>query len=378
VIDVGDPGRLKVDDSSLSPLARKCEILSCNSDTIPRQAAVDHRAADQPTNSSSSAGYRSMLMPYRAPRLWRSLMQIGTSLVAFFALWTLMWFSLHYSVLITLALAVPAAGCLVRLFILQHDCGHGSFFKSKAANDALGRALSVLTFTPYDRWRKNHAIHHATSGDLDRRGCGDVHMLTVKEYRSRPFLRRLLYRIHRHPLVLFGIGPFVYFVVWQRFTFYERHLSKKERASVYWTNLALLVAVAAMCWLVGYRQFLLIHVPLLVAAASAGAWLFYVQHHFESTYFRRNDDWDYFDAGLDGSSYYELPAVLRWFTADIGLHHVHHLDSQIPNYRLQECFDRNPELQRVARLTLWSSLSCVSLKLWDEDKSEMVGLSEID
>ena len=316
-----------------------------------------------------------MLTPYREPRLSRSLMQLGTSLVPFFALWALMWWCLSYSAWLTLALAFPAAGCLVRLFILQHDCGHGSFFKSRAANDVLGRALSVLTFTPYDRWRKNHAIHHATSGDLDRRGCGDVHMLTVKEYRNLSAGRRLVYRIHRNPLVLFGIGAFVYFVAWQRLTFYEPHLSRKERASVYWTNLGLLVVIALMCWLVGIRQFLQIHVPMLVIAATAGAWLFYVQHHFESTYFRRNDDWSYFDAGLIGSSYYELPAILRWFTADIGLHHVHHLDSQIPNYRLQECFDENPELQRVPRLTLWSSLSCLSLKLWDEEKSEMVGLS---
>jgi omega-6 fatty acid desaturase (delta-12 desaturase) len=329
-------------------------------------------------HTSSSVGYRSMMIPYREPQLRRSLTQLGTSIVPFVALWALMWFSLQYSVVLTLALAFPAAGFLVRLFILQHDCGHGSFFKSKTANDALGRALSILTFTPYDRWRKNHAIHHATSGDLDRRGCGDVHMLTVGEYRKRSFARRLLYRVHRHPFVLFGIGAFLYFVVWQRFTFYERHLSKTERAGVYWTNLALIAAVALMSWLVGFKQLLLIHVPPMAIAASAGAWLFYVQHHFDSTYWRRNDDWNYFDAGLIGSSLYELPAVLRWFTADIGIHHVHHLDSQIPNYRLRECLDANPELQRVARLTLWSSLSCVSLKLWDEEKSEMVGLSEID
>ena len=319
-----------------------------------------------------------MMTPYREPQLWRSIAQLASSIVPFVALWALMWFSLRYSVFLTFALAFPAAGCLVRLFILQHDCGHGSFFKSKAANDVLGRALTILTFTPYDRWRKNHAIHHATSGDLDRRGCGDVHMLTVAEYRGRSSGGRFLYRLHRHPLILFGIGPFLYFVFWQRLTFYDRHLSNRERAGVYWTNLALIGAMALMSWLVGFKEFLLIHGPLVAVAASAGAWLFYVQHHFEPTYFRRNEDWNYFDAGLIGSSLYDLPPILRWFTADIGIHHVHHLDSQIPNYRLKECFDANPELQQVARLTLRSSLSCVFLKLWDEEKSEMVGLREID
>jgi omega-6 fatty acid desaturase (delta-12 desaturase) len=318
-----------------------------------------------------------MLKSYREPQLRRSLIQLATSLVPFVTLWALMWFSLRYSYLLTLALALPATGFLVRLFILQHDCGHGSFFKSKAANDAVGRALSILTFTPYDRWRKHHAMHHATSGDLDRRGHGDVRLLTVGEYRDLSSFRRLIYRIHRNPFVLFGIGAIVYFVVWQRFTFHDPNLSKKERAGVHWTNLALLVAVACMVWLVGLKHFLMLHAPIVALAASAGAWLFYVQHHFEPTYWRRNDRWDYFDAGLAGSSYYELPAVLRWFTADIGLHHVHHLDSQIPNYRLQECFDANPDLQQVARLTLWNSLSCASLKLWDEEKSEMVGLTKI-
>ena len=339
-------------------------------------ASTEHLRADPPSHAAPSVGFRAMTTPFREPKLRRSLFQLAVSIVPFFLLWTLMWFSLRYSYAIVLALAFPTAGLLVRLFILQHDCGHGSFFRSKTANDALGRALSLLTLTPYDRWRKNHAIHHATSGDLDRRGCGDVHLLTVGEYRNRSAPRRLMYRIHRHPLILFGIGPFIYFVVFQRFTFHDPHLSKKERASVYWTNLALIAAVAFLSWLIGFKQFLLIHVPLVAISASVGAWLFYMQHHFESTYWQRNERWDYFQAGLAGSSLYDLPAVLRWFTANIGLHHVHHLDSQIPNYRLQECMDANPELQQVERLTLWGSLSCASLRLWDEEKSEMVGLRD--
>jgi omega-6 fatty acid desaturase (delta-12 desaturase) len=351
------------------------EITLVTAPTKPHGASQPCAARHADTRSEDAArsfDYRAITTLYRESEARRSLTQLAASIVPFCALWIVMWFGLRYSYFITLALSVPAAGFLVRLFILQHDCGHGSFFKSKAANDVLGRALSILTFTPYDRWRKNHAIHHATSGDLDRRGCGDVHMLTVAEYGKLSAPQQLFYRFHRHPLVLFGFGPFLYFVVFQRITFYDPHLSRKERASVYWTNLGLIAAVALMSWLVGWKQFLMIHLPVLTLAASAGAWLFYVQHHFESTYWQRHNRWSYFDAGLEGSSYYELPAVLRWLTADIGLHHVHHLDSQIPNYRLQECFDENPALQGVARLKLWDSLACASLRLWDEEKSEMV------
>jgi omega-6 fatty acid desaturase (delta-12 desaturase) len=353
------------------------EELILNSATALAGASAPHRAADRSSNAATSVGYRAMTTPYRESQLRRSLTQLAASIVPLFILWGLMWFSLRYSYAIALVLAVPTAGFLVRLFILQHDCGHGSLFKSKRANDGIGRLLSILTFTPYERWRKNHAVHHATSGDLDRRGCGDVHMLTVGEYRNLSSSHRFLYRLHRHPLILFGIGPFLYFVGWQRFTFYDPHMSKKERASVYWTNVSLLAAIVFLSWVVGFKEFLLIYLPTVAIAASAGAWLFYVQHHFESTYWRRNERWNYFEAGLAGSSHYDLPAVFRWFTADIGLHHVHHLDSQIPNYRLQECLDANPELQQVARLTLWSSLSCASLRLWDEEKSEMVPISKV-
>ncbi len=362
-------------NSKLDLISRGSSALTSGTTLAP--APTQRHSADYVTSASTSVGFRAMTSPFRKPHVRRSLIQLAASIVPFFVLWTLMWLSLRYSYALVLLLAVPTAGFLVRLFILQHDCGHGSFFKSKSANDLVGRALSIFTFTPYDRWRKNHAIHHATSGDLDRRGCGDVHLLTVGEYRKLSSLQRRMYRLHRHPLILFGVGAFLYFVVFQRFTFHDPHLSKKDRDSVFWTNVTLIAAVALISWLVGFKQFLLIHLPLVALAAAAGSWLFYVQHHFESTYWQRNDRWDYFDAGLNGSSHYELPAVLRWFTANIGLHHVHHLDSQIPNYRLQECLDANPELQQAPRLTLWSSLSCASLRLWDEEKSEMVPISKI-
>lgn len=336
---------------------------------------------DQPLDATSGdslvpAEYRTMLASYREPDLLQSLGQLLTSIVPFVLLWVLMWVSLQFSFWLMLLLAFPAAGFLVRLFILQHDCGHGSFLKSKRANDVLGCALSALTLTPYYRWRKHHAVHHATSGDLDRRGCGDVHMLTVGEYRALSTLKQLFYRVHRHPLVLFGIGPFVYFVVLQRFAFYDPRSWKKERANVYWTNLALAMGVVVMARLIGLQQFLMIQVPIMAIAASAGVWLFYVQHHFDPTYWQRHADWDYFDSAIEGSSYYQLPAVLQWLTANIGLHHIHHLDSRIPNYRLPKCFDENPALQRAHRLTLWKSLSCASLKLWDEERAVMVGFPE--
>jgi omega-6 fatty acid desaturase (delta-12 desaturase) len=250
-------------------------------------------------------------------------------------------------------------------------------FKSKRLNDAVGFALGALVLTPYECWRRQHALHHATAGDLDRRGFGDVHILTVAEYRALTPFKRLAYRVHRNPIVLFGIAPVIYFAVTQRLTITLPPTWKKERASVHWTNLMMLGAVLALSWLVGFQQFLLVHLPIIVIASSAGVWLFYVQHNFESTYWEHHDDWEFESAGIDGSSYYELPKSLQWFTANIGFHHIHHLDSRIPNYRLQECFEENAELQQGNRLTLRQSLSCISLKLWDETEGKMVGFRDL-
>jgi omega-6 fatty acid desaturase (delta-12 desaturase) len=312
------------------------------------------------------------LAEYRQGSLVKSLWQLGSTLAAFCGLWLLMWWTCQFSILLTLLLAVPTAAFLVRLFILQHDCGHGSFFQSKRANDVVGSLLGVLTFTPHFRWRKSHAIHHATNGDLDRRGHGDVHLLTVREYRALSWFGRLVYRVHRHPLVLFGIAPFLYFTVYQRFI-HEPRAWRRERASVLWTNAGILVCGLVLWRLVGLERLLLIHLPVVALASSAGVWLFYVQHQFDPSYWQRHEQWDYFAAGIEGSSYYQLPRPLQWLTANIGLHHIHHVDSQIPNYRLQECLDQHPELQNVQHLTLGESLSCASLKLWDEEQGRMVG-----
>jgi omega-6 fatty acid desaturase (delta-12 desaturase) len=285
-----------------------------------------------------------------------------------------MLYSLQYSYFLTLLLSLPTAGFLVRLFIIQHDCGHRSFFKSRPANDILGFLLGVLTLTPYHCWRKEHAAHHATSGDLDRRGRGgEIHVMTVREYEHAGKGKRLAYRLYRNPFVLFVLAPVFHFVVLQRFTRGVPRTWKKERASIHYTNLCAVAVVLLLVWLVGWKPLLMVHVPVAALAASIGVWLFYVQHNFEQTYFRPHADWSYFDAALIGSSYYRLPKVLQWFTGNIGLHHIHHLDSRIPNYRLQHCFDENSELRSATSLSMWQSLSCLSLRLWDEDQRRMVG-----
>lgn len=315
-----------------------------------------------------------VLAPYREPCWRRSVWQLATTLSGFALCWWGMLWLLAYSYAFSLCLAPLTAGFLVRLFILQHDCGHRSFFRSRRANDKVGSLLSVLTFTPYHTWRREHAVHHATSGDLDRRGLGgEIGTMTVGEYLQASRLRRFGYRLYRNPLVLLLIGPVFHFVVRQRFTLGVPRTWKKERASVHLTNLAILGLALLMSWLVGWQTLLLIQGPVIVIASSFGVWMFYVQHQYEEAYWQSHADWDYVAAALAGSSYYRLPSVLQWFTANIGLHHLHHLDSRIPNYRLPQCLAEHPELQAERSLSFWESLSCVSLKLWDEEQGRMVG-----
>lgn len=316
---------------------------------------------------------RALLARYREPDLRQGVTQLLLTVVPFCLLWAGMWYSLRFSYLLTLVLAVPTAGFLVRLYILHHDCGHGSFFKSKQLNDVTGYLLGLFVMTPYHVWRRQHALHHASSGDLDRRGFGDVATMTVGEYRLSTRRQRFGYRLYRHPLVLFGIAPIMYFAVLQRFTWGLPASWKKERANIHWTNLILLLCAAGLCWVFGIREFLMVHVPVTVIASSLGVWLFYVQHNFDATYWERHEGWDFGIAAMEGSSYYQLPRPLQWITANIGFHHIHHLDSRIPSYRLPECYAGHAAFQEVYRLTLWQSLSCVTLKLWDEDERRMVG-----
>jgi len=288
-----------------------------------------------------------------------------------------MYHSLAVAYPITLLLAVPAALLLIRLFVIQHDCAHGSFFASIRTADVVGSILGVFTFTPHLFWKRAHAIHHATAGNLDHRGIGDVDTLTVNEYLGRTRWGRFKYRVYRHPCVLFGVGGAMLFLAKHRWPAIAPVTWTRERRSILWTNVGIAGVVTLMWWLVGLEAFLLVHVPLTLMSCSIGVWLFYVQHQFEPTYWERDERWAFDAAALEGSSYYALPRVLQWFTGSIGLHHIHHLSARIPNYRLQRVLDAYPELERVTRITLWQSLSCASLALWDERTRKLVPFNRV-
>jgi acyl-lipid omega-6 desaturase (Delta-12 desaturase) len=337
---------------------------------------TDHHAEARRLAVPDARHWARALAPYRAAIFRRSLAELVVTGVPFVALWLAMLLSLRYSYWLCLILAVPAAGFLVRLFMIQHDCGHGSFFRWRRANDWLGRVLGVLTLTPYGYWRRTHAMHHATSGHLDRRGTGDVDTLTVHEDQSLPAWRRARYRLKRHPIVVLGLGPFYLFVLQHRLPAQLMRAGWDPWFSVMSTNLAIAVVIGLLVAILGVRDFLLVQAPITLLASSAGVWLFYVQHQFEDTYWERGADWNLHTSALHGSSHYDLPPVLRWFTANIGIHHVHHLCSRIPCYRLGEALRHHPGLRAVSRLTLKESFRCLRLALWDEDKRRLVEFRE--
>lgn len=311
-----------------------------------------------------------ILARYQRPDTKKALWQLANTLIPYALLWVLAYLSLNVSYLLTLPLTVLAAGFLVRAFIIFHDCGHGSFLPSRQANDIVGIITGLLTFTPYYRWRHDHAIHHATSGDLDRRGVGDVPTLTVEEFQALPPFQRFIYRFWRHPLILLTIGPLVMFVIIQRFP--AKGGGRREQISVHATNLALAGMIAGLIALMGWQAYLLIQLPIIAIAAAAGVWLFYVQHNYEGTYWERHEKWDYMTAALYGSSFYQLPTVLQWFSGNIGFHHIHHLSPRIPNYLLAKCHRENP-IFHVEPLTLRKSLRSLRLRLWSEEAGRMVG-----
>jgi acyl-lipid omega-6 desaturase (Delta-12 desaturase) len=319
------------------------------------------------------------LTRYRDPSTARGLLEIAVTFLPLVALWALVWAAVdlgHWW--LGLLLAIPAAGFLVRLFLIQHDCGHGAFFRNRLANDWFGRIAGIVTLTPYGVWRRAHALHHASTGNLDRRGFGDIDTLTVDEYRARSFWGRLRYRLYRHPLVMFGIGPAYLFFLQHRLPVGQMRAGWRPWASVMATNLAIGLAAAGLIWLVGLKAFMAVHLPIMLIAASMGVWLFYVQHQFELTSWDRDDDWTHDTAALHGSSHYDLPGFLRWFTANIGMHHVHHLSSRIPYYRLPDVLRDHPELRDIGRLTLRQSLRCVPLVLWDERRRRLVSFKDIE
>ena len=329
------------------------------------------------TDLPNDTAWRVLLAPYKKASWVRALVQLFDTALPFALLWYLMVRSLNVSYWLTILLAVPQAFLFIRLFIIQHDCGHGSFFPSRAANNALGAVLGVVTLFPYGYWRRTHAIHHATNGNLDDREFGDIRTLTVKEYQALPRWSRFGYRLYRNPLVLFGVGPVYQFVLKHRFPFDIPFSWKREWRSVLTTNVAIAATVFGLAQVFGWQTVALVHLPIVVVAGSLGVWLFYVQHQFEDSYWDRADAWDFYRAGVHGSSFYDLPKLAHWLTGNIGYHHIHHLSSQIPNYRLAACFEENPSMQRVTRITFRQSLRCAKLRLWDEDRRAMVGFGKL-
>jgi omega-6 fatty acid desaturase (delta-12 desaturase) len=348
-------------------------ITSSLQDPRPGTVQVAPDPSSEARPSLDSAFWREVLAPYATPSLRRSVGNLLTSVVPYLALSVLAFMALRVSVGLTLALAVPTAGFLLRTYIVFHDCSHASFLRSRRANLWVGTALGLLVLEPFQRWRHDHAVHHATAGDLDRRGVGDVPTLTVAEYQARSGRGRLVYRLYRNPLVMFGVGP-LFKMVGPRLV--ARSARARMRRSVMGTNLALAVIVGALCWLIGWDDFLLVWAPPALLAGSIGIWLFYVQHQFEDTYWQHAEAWSYAESALRGSSYLNLPRPLQFFTGNIGLHHVHHLSARIPNYNLQRAHDENPVFHDVPTLSLWDGLRAVRLKLWDERRGRLVTFSQ--
>ena len=326
------------------------------------------------SNPSSGRLGPEQLAGYAQPRLGRSMVEIMTSVVPYLLASVAMYLALSVSYLLALALAIPAGGFLVRTFVVFHDCAHGSLLRSKRGNANVGRFLGLFVLSPFQRWRHDHAIHHATSGDLERRGVGDIITLTVTEYRARGGRGRLAYRMIRNPVVMFGLGPIIAMVVGPRIA--TRSQRPRLRHSVLGLDAVILACVGGLWWLIGWEDFLLVWAPPAMLAGSVGIWLFYVQHQFEDAYWQSGAQWDYADAALRGSSYLRLPKVLQFFTGNIGLHHVHHLNARIPNYNLQRAHDENAVFRDVPTLSLRDALGTVKLKLWDEQEGKLVTFAQ--
>jgi omega-6 fatty acid desaturase (delta-12 desaturase) len=333
--------------------------------------------APTPTAAPAARDWMAILTRYREPNNARSVLELLITAGPFVLLWVLMWAALGVGYWLCLLIAVPAAGFLVRLFMIQHDCGHGALFRRRFANDWVGRVIGVLTLTPYDFWRRTHAIHHATSGNLERRGTGDIDTLTVREYLALSRWRRLGYRLYRHPIIMFGLGPAYLFLLQHRLPVGMMRGGWQPWLSTMATNAAIALGAVAMMWLVGVGPFLLVHLPITLLAASIGVWLFYVQHQFEGTFWAEDRAWRLHEAALHGSSHYDLPGILRWLTANIGVHHVHHMCSRVPFYRLHQVLRDHPQIAAVGRLTLMQSLGCVRLVLWDESRQRLISFREM-
>jgi omega-6 fatty acid desaturase (delta-12 desaturase) len=345
-------------------------------DESARSSGLLNQRKDHVLSDTSAATWMARLAPYRQADDRRAIFEIIVTLAGFMGVWALMYWLLQYSVLASWALAPLAGTLLVRVFIIQHDCGHGSLFSSSKVNDRVGRLLGVLTLTPYDYWRRQHALHHATSGNLDRRGHGDITTLTVEEYRALGFWQRVGYRVYRHPLVLFVVGPSWLFMICHRLPLTAAMRGELNWSNTMATNLGIALLMGAMMYWLGPWNVLMVQLPAVACAASIGVWLFYVQHQFEDTHWSRADVWSREDAALHGSSFYDLPKPVMWLTGNIGIHQVHHLSSRIPFYRLPQVIADYPELAEVGRFTFLDSLGCIKLTLWDEVRNELISFRD--
>ncbi|AFC33403.1 Des [Paenibacillus mucilaginosus 3016] len=325
--------------------------------------------------SNNIAELKKKVAPYEQTDTKASIRQLLNTVVPMLLLWYGAYLSLSVSFWLTLPIAVVTAGFVVRTFIIFHDCCHQSFFKSRLANDTLGFILGVITLCPYQQWKNSHSIHHATSSNLDKRGIGDIWIMTVEEYAAAPLWLRLSYRFYRHPLVMFGLGPIFVFLFQYRFN--RKGAKSKERIDTYMTNVVLVGLYALMIWLIGWQAFVMVQLPVMFVSGLLGIWLFYVQHQFEDSYFEHEEEWSYVKAAVEGSSYYKLPKVLQWITGNIGFHHVHHLSPKVPNYNLEKAHNATPPLQKATTITLRTSFQSLKFKLWDEQAKNFISFREM-
>jgi omega-6 fatty acid desaturase (delta-12 desaturase) len=323
-------------------------------------------------NSTTNSSWQKLIAPYQHSDTAKSIFQVSSTLTGYFLLWGLVIYSLSISYWLTALLVVITALFLVRVFIIFHDCGHGSFFRSRTANRWVGFFLGVLTFTPSEDWWHEHAIHHATAGNLDKRGTGDVTTLTLEEYQKSSKFKQLAYSVFRHPLAMFLVGPVFVFMLRQRFP--SVNAGRSEKLGVLYTDLALIAIFFGMSLLIGWKEFFILQISIMWIAGAVGIWLFYVQHQFEDVYWRRNGEWDFVQSALKGASCYRLPGILEWFSGNIGYHHIHHLSPRIPNYFLKKCYLDNPPLQKAYTFNLRTSLNTLPLRVWDEFTGKLVGL----
>ncbi|WP_339277813.1 fatty acid desaturase [Paenibacillus sp. FSL W8-0426] len=326
-------------------------------------------------NRTKELALKKEVIPFEKHDMHLSIRQLFNTLLPLFLLWAAAYFSLSVSYWLTLPIAIVASGFVLRTFIIFHDCCHGSFFKNKRANDWLGTITGVLTHVPYQQWKATHAIHHATSSNLDKRGIGDIWVMTTQEYREASPWLRLRYRLYRNPLIMFGLGPFYVFLLSYRFN--RKGARRKERMNTYLTNVLIVALYALMCWAVGWQAFVLVQAPIFFFSGFFGIWLFYVQHQFEDTYFEHEDEWSYVKAAVEGSSYYKLPRLLQWISGNIGFHHVHHLSPRVPNYYLEDAHNATPPLQQATTITLRTSLAALRFRLWDEDSKRFMTFADL-